>query len=146
MKRYYPARNVQMRTIGCPPSQPPKRRPAALLCSILLATVSALHACYNLAMGSRKPTAKAKRIKEFRSQLGGMDDIFAREERRSEQQTAARDAAQVKKACTSKQRYVSYDEAQQTVAACAEHGTTGLHIYKCPHCNGWHLTSHPWDE
>ncbi|MBQ9067812.1 MAG: hypothetical protein IJ131_01960 [Eggerthellaceae bacterium] len=97
-------------------------------------------------MGSRKPSAKAKRIEQFKSQLGGMDDAFERENRRKEQGAVARDAARVKKACTSKQRYASYAEAQNTIAACAEHGTTGLHIYKCPHCNGWHLTSHPWNE
>ena len=75
-----------------------------------------------------------------------MDDLFAREERRAEKDAAKKDAAQQKKACLSKNRYASYAEAQDVVAACAEHGTTGLHIYQCPYCNGWHLTSHPWDD
>ena len=97
-------------------------------------------------MGSKKPSAKAKQLEEFRSQLGGMDDIFAREERRSEADAAKRDAAQLQKSCLSKNRYASYAEAQDAQAACAEHGITGLHIYKCPHCHGWHLTSHPWDK
>lgn len=30
-------------------------------------------------MGSRKGSAKAKRIAEFKAGLGGMDDVFARE-------------------------------------------------------------------
>lgn len=99
---------------------------------------------FNSSMGSRKPSAKAKRLDEFRSQLGGMDDLFAREQRREVEDTAKRNAAVRKKACTSKQRYASYDEAQQAVAACSDYGTTGLSAYRCPHCNGWHLTSHPW--
>ena len=97
-------------------------------------------------MGSRKPSAKAKRLEEFRSQLGGMVSVFAREERRVEEDARKKDAAQLEKSCRSKNRYASYAEAQDAVAACAEHGTTGLHIYKCPHCNGWHLTSHPWEQ
>lgn len=97
-------------------------------------------------MGSRKPSAKAKRMEEFRSHLGGMDDVFAREERRKESDAVKRDAAQLEKACLSKNRYASYAEAQDAQAACAEYGTTGLHIYQCPHCKGWHLTSHPWEN
>ena len=97
-------------------------------------------------MGSRKPSAKAKRLEEFRSQLGGMDDIFAREERRAREDERKKDAAQIEKACLSKNRYAGYAEAQDAQAACAEHGTADLHIYKCPYCNGWHLTSHPWDR
>ena len=85
-------------------------------------------------------------MQEFKSQLGGMDDVFAREKRATQQRAADKDAARRKKACTSKQRYASYAEAQDTIAACAEHGTRGLSAYRCPHCNGWHLTSHPWDD
>ena len=97
-------------------------------------------------MASRKPSAKAKRLDEFRASLGGMDDLFAREERRAESDAAKRDAAKLDAACLSKRRYASYAEAQDAQAACADHGATGLHIYKCPHCSGWHLTSHPWSE
>ena len=96
-------------------------------------------------MGSRKPSANAKRVKEFKSQLDGLDDLFAREDERRETISQRKEAAQREKACTSKNRYSSYAEAQEAIAACAAHGTKGLKAYKCPHCNGWHLTSHPWE-
>lgn len=47
------------------------------------------------------------------------------------------------KACESKNRYASAAEAQDAIRSCADYGTKGLHAYKCPHCNGWHLTSKP---
>lgn len=96
-------------------------------------------------MGSRKPSANAKRVKEFKSQLGGLDDLFAREDERLESISQRKEAAQREKACTSKNRYASHAEAKEAIDACAAHGTTGLKAYKCPHCNGWHLTSHPWE-
>ncbi len=96
-------------------------------------------------MGSRKPSAKAKRREEFHSQLGGMDDMFAREQRRVEQDAVDRDAAKRNKACRSKNRYDTYAQAQDAIAACAEHGTAGLQAYRCSYCGGWHLTSHPWE-
>ena len=96
-------------------------------------------------MGSRKPSANAKRVKEFKSQLGGLDDLFAREDARQEGISQRKEAALREKACTSKNRYASHAEANEAIAACAAHGTKGLKAYKCPHCNGWHLTSHPWE-
>ena len=53
-------------------------------------------------MGSRKPSAKAKRVAEFKAGLGGMDDIFGREERRLSKREAEHEAALERKACTSK--------------------------------------------
>ena len=94
-------------------------------------------------MASKKPSAKAKRINEFKSQLGGLDDLFEREEQRKEDLSTRKEAALREKACESKNRYHSYDEAQETIAACAAHGTHGLHAYRCPYCNGWHLTHKP---
>jgi len=94
-------------------------------------------------MSSRKPSAKAKRLKEFRSQLGDMDDVFAREERHKRKRSQQKEAALRRKACESKNRYSSYSEAQIVIGECAAHGTTGLHAYRCPYCDGWHLTSKP---
>lgn len=94
-------------------------------------------------MASRKPSANAKRVSEFKASLGGLDDLFAREERRSDEISAKKEAALREKACESKNRYVSRYDAQQAIDACAAHGTTGLHYYRCPYCKGWHLTSHP---
>ena len=94
-------------------------------------------------MASRKPSANAKRVSEFKSQLGGLDDLFAREEQRREGLSAQKEAALRNKACESKNRYSSRYEAEQAIAACAEHGKRGLHMYRCEYCKGWHLTSKP---
>lgn len=96
-------------------------------------------------MGSRKPSAKAKRVREFKSQLGGLDDLFASEKRRGDRVSAEKDAARRLKACESKNRYSSQSEAQAAIAACEDHGRRGLKTYRCPYCDGWHLTSHPWE-
>ena len=96
-------------------------------------------------MSSRKPSANAKRVQQFKSQLGSLDDVFSYEERRNRDATSRKEAARRSKACQSKNRYSSYGEAQMAIADCAAHGTTGLRAYECPYCDGWHLTSHPWD-
>ena len=96
-------------------------------------------------MGSRKPSANAKRVQQFKSQLGGLDDLFASEHRREERLSADKEAAFRRKSCESKNRYDTKGEAQLAIASCAEHGTTGLMAYRCEYCGGWHLTSHPWD-
>ena len=94
-------------------------------------------------MGSRKPSAKAKQVEAFRSQLGGIDDLFAREEARRENASVQREAALRNKACESKNRYSSRAEAQEAIRACEAHGKRGLHSYRCQYCDGWHLTSKP---
>ena len=94
-------------------------------------------------MGSRKPSAKAKKIEAFKSQLGGLDDVFAREELRRKDASAQHEAALRNKACESKNRYASRAEAQEAIRSCEAHGTRGLHSYRCQYCNGWHLTSKP---
>ena len=96
-------------------------------------------------MGSRKPSANAKRVQQFKSQLGGLDDLFASEHRREERLSADKEAAFRRKSCESKNRYDTKGEAQLAIVSCAEHGTTGLKAYHCEYCGGWHLTSHPWD-
>ena len=96
-------------------------------------------------MGSRKPSANAKRVQQFKSQLGGLDDLFASEHRREERLSADKEAALRRKSCESKNRYDTKGEAQLAIVSCAEHGTTGLKAYRCEYCGGWHLTSHPWD-
>ena len=96
-------------------------------------------------MGSRKPSANAKRVQQFKSQLGGLDDLFASEHHREKRLSEEKEAARRQKSCESKNRYATKGEAQLAIASCAEHGTKGLKAYRCPYCNGWHLTSHPWD-
>lgn len=102
-------------------------------------------------MTSKKRSAKAKQIAEFRSQLtdgfgySAMDDLFSREDDRRAAQAAEKDAALRRKACESKNRYHSRADAEEAIRMCADHGTAGLVCYRCEYCRGWHLTSHPWD-
>ncbi len=94
-------------------------------------------------MGSRKPSARAKRVAQFRESLGSLDDVFAREEKESSRREREREQALERKGCTSKQRYAFRSEAEEAIELCAEHGTKGLRCYKCSYCGGWHLTSRP---
>ena len=94
-------------------------------------------------MTSRKPSAKAKKVAQFKSQLGGMDDVFAQEQRRLENLADNKEAALRNKACESKNRYSSRSEAEAMIRTLATYGKRGLHCYRCSYCNGWHLTSKP---
>ncbi|MCI9494523.1 hypothetical protein [Adlercreutzia mucosicola] len=89
-------------------------------------------------MGSKKRSAWQKQKAEFAASLGGLDDLFARETAARDE---AREAAHRKKSCERKNRYASRYEAEATAAECAEHGAPPLHVYRCPYCEGWHLTS-----
>lgn len=97
-------------------------------------------------MGSRKRSARAREIAEFKAGLGGMDDVFARERERDEEASAQREEARRQKACTSKNRYATRDEAMENLAWCEARGRRGLAVYRCPYCHGWHLTSHPHES
>ena len=92
-------------------------------------------------MGSKKRSARAKQVAQFKAQLGGMDDVFERDQQRRENRSAEKEAALRKKACESKNRYSCRSDAEAAIRSCAEHGTPGLHCYRCQYCNGWHLTS-----
>ena len=97
-------------------------------------------------MVSRKRSARAKQVAAFKESLGaagGMDSAFERERERADARSREHEAALRRKACESKNRYSCASDAQDAIRACAEHGTTGLHSYRCPYCNGWHLTSKP---
>ena len=80
---------------------------------------------------------------ELNASLGGMDNLFASEGKRQQKNRAEKEAALRKKACESKNRYTSKSDAEVAITSCASYGTTGLHSYRCPYCNGWHLTSKP---
>ena len=81
-------------------------------------------------MGSKKRSARAREVADFKSQLesglGGLDDLFANEELREQKREAEHDATMRWKACEKR-------------------GTRGLEIYRCEYCGGWHLTSHPFE-
>lgn len=94
-------------------------------------------------MGSRKRSAQLRRIAEFKEGLGGLDSAFAREQRHSKGMDERRETARRVRACDSKNRYATRADAEEAIALCEEHGTRGLHCYRCEYCHGWHLTSHP---
>ena len=94
-------------------------------------------------MTSRKPSAKAKQLKRFKSQLGDLNHAFASETHRSEKLSKKRESALRHRSCESKNRYGTKADAMQAIKRCADYGTTGLHCYRCTYCNGWHLTSKP---
>lgn len=115
-------------------------------------------------MGSKKRSSWSKQKAEFNASLGGgsfddlfddvgsacdgsrgIDDAFARESTRRRKRASEKEAAQRHRACESKNRYATRGEAEAAIASCADYGTTGLQSYKCPYCDGWHLTSHPWE-
>ena len=94
-------------------------------------------------MTSRKPSARARQRDDFLNSTGGLDDLFAAGRRRLDELDARREEARIERACSSKARYDTKADALEAIAACAEHGRRGLSCYRCPHCGGWHLTSHP---
>lgn len=93
-------------------------------------------------MASNKRSARAKQRAAFEAEFDGsaMGDLFAREREREERLDAEHEAALRRKACESKNRYSSKAEAEDAIAACAEHGRRGLSAYRCPYCNGWHTS------
>lgn len=90
-------------------------------------------------MGSRKRSARARRVAEFKASLAGPDPLADAFGRGAE----GRQEALRRKACTSKRRYASRSEAEEVIAARAAEGVRGLRCYRCPHCDGWHLTHRP---
>ena len=94
-------------------------------------------------MTSRKRSARAKQVANFKASLGGLDDLFEREDELRTQREIQKEAALRNKACESKNRYSCQSDAQEAIRLCAEHGQTGLRSYRCKYCNGWHLTSKP---
>ena len=97
-------------------------------------------------MGSKKRSSWSKQKAEFNASLGGMDNLFASEGKRRQKNRAEKEAALRKKACESKNRYTSKSNSEAAITSSASYGTTGLHSYRCPYCNGWHLTSKPERE
>ncbi len=67
-------------------------------------------------MGSKKRSAWQKQKAEFAASLGGMDDLFASENARSQRHDEERAAARRHKACERKNRYASRYEAELTAA------------------------------
>lgn len=106
-------------------------------------------------MGSKKRSAWKKQKEEFAASLGSLNglfpddnppdhDPFARESAARAARDEAHEAVLRRKACERKNRYASRYEAELTAAECAEHGAPPLHVYRCPYCQGWHLTSKPY--
>ena len=103
-------------------------------------------------MGSKKRSAQQKKIAQFKAELagfdtdfasGGLEGAFARERAHLDGASERRQAARRTRACESKNRYATRQDALEAIELCAEHGTRGLRCYRCKYCHGWHLTSHP---
>ena len=95
-------------------------------------------------MGSKKRSAWARERETFRAGLdaSALDAAFAHEHEHDEQRSAQHEAALRYKACESKNRYASRQEAQAAARACEAHGSPKLFAYRCDYCGGWHLTHH----
>lgn len=101
-------------------------------------------------MGSKKKRSTwAKEKAQFNAGLdnfGALDDLFASEDARQAKADEGRASELRRRGCESKNRYATRGEAEENLAWCERQGKRGLQIYECPYCDGWHLTSHPWDE
>ncbi len=95
-------------------------------------------------MGSRKQSAKARQRASFEAELGhgtrALDDAFAAADAQRDRMAADHEAHLRHKACERKKRYASRTEAEAAIRDCKRHGSRDLHCYRCPYCNGWHLT------
>lgn len=92
-------------------------------------------------MGSQKRSARKARRSAFEKGLGDeLGDVFAREDARRAQQRKQHEEVLRYKACERKKRYASEAEAKDAIRSCERHGSRDLHCYRCPYCNGWHLT------
>ena len=92
-------------------------------------------------MGSQKRSSRKARRSAFERGLGDeLGNVFAREDARRAQQRKQREEALRYKACERKKRYASEAEAKDAIRSCERHGSRDLHCYRCPYCNGWHLT------
>lgn len=70
-----------------------------------------------------------------------MDGVFERESQRCAD--AAGEAQ--RRACTSKARYDTREDAEEAARTSRFSGRKTLRVYRCDYCDGWHLTSHPRD-
>lgn len=93
-------------------------------------------------MGSRKRQARERERREFEMQPDSTAsaDAFDRERQRADRDASHRESALEQKACGSKQRYASQHEAKLAIKSCEAHGSPKLFTYRCPYCDGWHLT------
>lgn len=92
-------------------------------------------------MGSKKRSAWQKQKAEFAASLGGMDDLFASENARSQRHDEEREAARRHKACELQEPLCESLRGELTAAEWCRSRAPPLHVYRCPYCNGWHLTS-----
>ena len=70
-----------------------------------------------------------------------MDSLFAAESRRASDAFGERQ----RQACLAKNRYDTREDAEEAAQTCTTSGRRKLSVYRCDYCDGWHLTSHPWD-
>ncbi len=92
-------------------------------------------------MGSKKRSARQAQRQAFESQLTDeLSGVFAREDARRQVVAEQREEHRRYKACERKKRYPTEGDAKLAMRDCERHGSRDLHTYRCPYCNGWHLT------
>lgn len=92
-------------------------------------------------MGSKKRSARVAQRQAFEAQLGDeLSGVFAREDGRRKVAAEQREEHLRYKACERKKRYPTEADAKLAMRDCERHGARDLHTYRCPYCNGWHLT------
>lgn len=95
-------------------------------------------------MGSKKRQARKAQRETFEQSLGDeLGNLFAREDERRRQADEQREQQLRHKACERKKRYPTQRDAKFAIRDCERHGSRDLHCYRCPYCNGWHLTHKP---
>lgn len=92
-------------------------------------------------VGSKKRQARKAQREAFEQSLGDeLGGLFAREDERRRQAAEQHEQHLRYKACERKKRYASEGDAKLAIRDCERHGSRDLHCYRCPYCNGWHLT------
>lgn len=76
---------------------------------------------------------------QFQADTSRLDAAFEAESVRG----SARAGALQKKACTSKVRYDTREDAEEAARTSRFAGGKTLRVYRCDYCDGWHLTSKP---
>ncbi len=92
----------------------------------------------------RKARANAnKRLRRWQATLRKRRRDRERRRRRRDDAVTAKAGRRGHQECGRKARYATLRMAQQIADRRMALGAPQLWVYLCPHCNGWHLTSHP---
>lgn len=92
----------------------------------------------------KKPHPNAsKRLRRWQATLRKRQRDKERRRRRRDAAVTARAGRRAHHECGRKARYATLKMAQRVADRRMTLGSPRLWVYLCPHCGGWHLTSHP---